>query len=399
MNVLFLTIAPLNRITDRGIYTDLLRKFRDMGHNVTIVSPVERRSKLKTNFKEIDHVKQLHVRTFNITKSHFIEKGIATIAIEYQYLKAIKKYLSEIKFDLVLFSTPPITFEKVICYIKSRDNAFAYLLLKDIFPQNAVDMDMIKKGSLIHKFFERKEKRLYAISDTIGCMSPANVNFIIKNNPDVIKGQIEENPNTINPKYIYYTNEEIKETRKKYLLPIDKTIFVYGGNLGIAQGLEFLITTIQKIHIPEVHFLIVGNGTQFIKIEKWFTSHKPNNATLIAGLPKNEYDSLLAACDVGMIFLHKSFTIPNFPSRLLSYLEMKKPVLAATDNITDIGEVIEEARCGYWVESGNIKSMKNRVTQLCNEDLLKKGENGWNLLQCKYLVDRSYNLIVEKINV
>jgi hypothetical protein len=62
---------------------------------------------------------------------------------------------------------------------------------------------------------------------------------------------------------------------------------------------------------------------------------------LIAGLPKNDYDKLLAACDVGLIFLNKNFTIPNYPSRLLSYLEMKIPVIAATDPNSDIGLDIE----------------------------------------------------------
>lgn len=187
MKIIFLTLSRINSIEERSIYTDLLRKFRDEGHEVTIVTPLERRLGVDTNMLEVDGVSILQVKTLNITKSHIVEKGIATLSIEYQYLRAIKRYLNDTQFDLVLYSTPPITFEKVINYIKKRDNAYAYLLLKDIFPQNAVDMKMMKKDGLLHRFFERKEKRLYRISDTIGCMSPANVDFIIKNNPDLAK--------------------------------------------------------------------------------------------------------------------------------------------------------------------------------------------------------------------
>ncbi|WP_435524943.1 hypothetical protein [Chryseobacterium indoltheticum] len=100
----------------------------------------------------------LRVKTFNVLKTNIIEKGIGTLAIEYQYLNAIKKYLQNTKFDLVLYSTPPITFVKVIKYIKNRDGAFSYLLLKDIFPQNAVDMKMLKKDGVLHKMFLKKEK-------------------------------------------------------------------------------------------------------------------------------------------------------------------------------------------------------------------------------------------------
>lgn len=399
MKVLFLTLSHISSIEQRGIYTDLLRKFRDEGHDVTIVTPLERRLGIDTNMLEVDGVSILQVKTLNITKSHVIEKGIATLSIEYQYLNAIKKYLKDTKFDLVLYSTPPITFEKVINYIKKRDSAYAYLLLKDIFPQNAVDMKMMKEGGLIHKFFERKEKRLYSISDTIGCMSLANVDFIIENNPEIDKTKVEVNPNSIEPLYIEYTKEEKNRVKTKYNLPLDKKIFVYGGNLGIPQGIDFLIETIQLLQEPAAHILIVGSGTQFQKLKDWFDAHKPSNATLLSGLPKNEYDTLLAACDIGMIFLHKDFTIPNFPSRLLTYIEMKKPVLAATDVNTDIGKIIEEAGCGYWVESGDLNAIQNKISQLCKDDLTALGVKGWELLQKEYLVERSYNLILDKVNV
>ena len=399
MHILFLTLARINTIEERGIYTDLLRKFRDEGHEVTIVTPLERRLGVDTNMLKVDGVSILQVKTLNITKSHIVEKGIATLSIEYQYLRAIKKYLKDTQFDLVLYSTPPITFEKVINYIKKRDSAYAYLLLKDIFPQNAVDMKMMKKGGLLHRFFERKEKRLYSISDTIGCMSPANVDFIVKNNPEIDKSIVVVNPNSIEPLYIEYTKEEKNRVKTKYNLPLDKKIFVYGGNLGIPQGIDFLIETIQLLQEPAAHILIVGSGTQFQKLKDWFDAHKPSNATLLSGLPKNEYDKLLAACDIGMIFLHKDFTIPNFPSRLLTYIEMKKPVLAATDVNTDIGKIIEEAGCGYWVESGDLNAIQNKISQLCKDDLTALGVKGWELLQKEYLVERSYNLILDKVNV
>ena len=399
MHILFLTLARINTIEERGIYTDLLRKFRDEGHEVTIVTPLERRLGVDTNMLKVDGVSILQVKTLNITKSHIVEKGIATLSIEYQYLRAIKKYLKDTQFDLVLYSTPPITFEKVINYIKKRDSAYAYILLKDIFPQNAVDMKMMKKGGLLHRFFERKEKRLYSISDTIGCMSPANVDFIVKNNPEIDKSIVVVNPNSIEPLYIEYTKEEKNRVKTKYNLPLDKKIFVYGGNLGIPQGIDFLIETIQLLQEPAAHILIVGSGTQFQKLKDWFDAHKPSNATLLSGLPKNEYDTLLAACDIGMIFLHKDFTIPNFPSRLLTYIEMKKPVLAATDVNTDIGKIIEEAGCGYWVESGDLNAIQNKISQLCKDDLTALGVKGWELLQKEYLVERSYNLILDKVNV
>ncbi|WP_310556228.1 glycosyltransferase family 4 protein [Flavobacterium sp.] len=397
MNVLFLTLVEINSIQERGIYQDLLRKFVNEGHNVTIVTPMERRKKVATNLKEVGNVKLLQVKTLNIQKTNVLEKGIGTLAIEYQYLAAIKKYLSDSKFDLVLYSTPPITFYKVIHFIKKRDNAFAYLLLKDIFPQNAVDMKMIKAGSLLHKMFVKKEKKLYQISDAIGCMSQANVDFVLQHNQEIKAEKVEVNPNSIEPKFIEYSDNEKKEIRAKYDLPLDKKILVYGGNLGKPQGLEFLLETIEKIAIENIFYLIVGNGTEFDKVEKWFSNNDPRNAKLIQSLPKKDYDLLLGACDIGLIFLHKDFIIPNFPSRLLSYLEMKMPVIAATDVNSDIGKVIEEANCGVWVATGAIDEMKTAIQNcIANTDMM--GENAKKLLLEEYHIEVSYKKITNRLD-
>lgn len=397
MNVIFLTLASIDSVEQRGIYQDLLRKFRNEGHDVTIVTPVERRQKISTNFKQKEGVSILQVKTFNIQKTNIVEKGIGTLAIEFQFLSAIKKYLGHKKFDLVLYSTPPITFAKVIEFIKKRDNAYSYLLLKDIFPQNAVDMAMLKEGGLIHKQFVKKEKKLYQISDTIGCMSPANVNFVLKYNPEVDPQKVEVNPNTIEPIRFSYSDDEKKSIREKYNIPANRKVFVYGGNLGKPQGLDFLLETIEATTNEEAFFLIVGGGTEFVRTKEWFDAKQPENAKLLQSLPKEDYDRMLAACDIGLIFLDKRFLIPNFPSRLLSYLEMKMPVLVATDPNTDIGDIVEENGCGYKVLAGDQKSMQNCLNRLLSEDLSVLGNNAEKLLLNKYTVDKSYFLINSKL--
>lgn len=396
MNILFLTLVKINSIDDKGIYTDLLREFRDKGHNIFAVNPIERRNKKATYLKTEKGVNILNVKTLNIQKTNIFEKGIATLSIEYQFLNAIKKYFNNQKFDIILYSTPPITFSRIISFIKRRDNVFSYLLLKDIFPQNAVDMEMIKKNSFIHKYFLKKERKLYELSDKIGCMSLANVNYVLNHHSFINSNKVEINPNSIKSEEINISNEEKLKIKTKYKIPKEKIVFIYGGNLGIPQGVEFLIETIEKVKNPKAFFVIVGSGTQYNKIRSWFNLNKPQNAILHKNIPNQEYMSLVRSCDVGMIFLNKKFTIPNFPSRLLSYLEGKLPIIAATDKNTDIGEVILTNNCGVWIESGDLNKMLFEIDSFCNNTYSKieMGENGWNLLQSQYLCVNSYELII-----
>jgi hypothetical protein len=399
MKVLFLTMVKINSLNERGIYTDLLRKFYKEGHEVFVVCPIERREKRITHLLKEDMGNILNVKTLNLQKANIVEKGLGILSIEYQYLSAIKKYYKNEKFDLILYSTPPITFSKVINFVKKRDGAYSYLLLKDIFPQNAVDINILKKDSLLHKVFVKKEKKLYSLSDSIGCMSPANVDFILTHNHEIESSKVEVNPNSIDPITFDYSEGQKIVIRNKYGVPIDKKVLVYGGNLGKPQGLDFLLKTIENSSQKNAFFLIIGEGTEYDRIDSWFLKFKPTNAKLLKRLPKEDYDSLLASCDVGLIYLHPDFRIPNFPSRLLSYLEMKMPVIAATDCNTDIGDIIETANCGFKVLSGDINRMNKVIAELMDKNKLEiMGNHAWSLLQSKYLVDYSYQSIINRIN-
>ena len=138
-------------------------------------------------------------------------------------------------------------------------------------------------------------------------MSQANVEFLLQHNPKISPNKVEVNPNTIEPVVFNYSDEQKREIRKKYQIPTNKKVFVYGGNLGKPQGLDFLLETIEATKLEEAFFLIVGDGTEFSKIQEWFNTTKPNNAKLLQRLPKEDYDQLLAACDIGLIFLDKNF--------------------------------------------------------------------------------------------
>lgn len=401
MNVLFLSLGKYWSIKESEGYTDLLREFIKHGHKVFIVSPTERREGKKTQIIKEKGSVILKVRTGNIQKTNFIEKGISTVMIEPQFLAAVKKYFAKVHFDLVLYPTPPITFVKVVEYIKKRDNAETYLLLKDIFPQNAVDIGIMTKTgwkSVLYKYFRYKEKRLYAVSDTIGCMSPANVRYVLKHNREIKRSKVEVCPNVIEviDKSISY--EQREAIRNKYDLPLDKTIFVYGGNLGKPQGIDFLIKCIKsQKDKQDVFFFVVGDGTEYSKLEAFAKGTKQTNFKLMRRLPKEDYDTVVASCDVGMIFLDHRFTIPNFPSRLLGYIQAKLPVLAATDHNTDIGKIIVEGNFGWWCESSDIKAFNISIDQAMEADTKFLGENAYSYLLDNYTADKGFDIIMKRL--
>lgn len=407
MNIIFLTLARISDVEERGIYHDLMRKFRDVGHIVYIVTSCERRLGQPTSLTGSNGVHILNVKTLNIQKTNVVEKGIGTLLLENQYKASIKKYLKGVEFDLITYSTPPITFTNVVKYLKKQNpQAISYLQLKDIFPQNAVDIGMMSKTGvkgLLYKFFRNKEKKLYAVSDYIGCMSPANVEFVLKHNPEVSPTCVEVAPNSIE----LVTKEmapgqEIAErlyVRKKYDLPTDKPIFIYGGNLGRPQGIDYLVKCLDaNKRRTDCFFVVVGSGTHYNMISDWYDQNKDANVKLMQSLPKADYDLLVKHCDVGLIFLDHRFTIPNYPSRLLSYLENKMPVICATDVNTDIGKIAEENGYGYWCESVKPEDFTALVDKMMKADRKEMGERADEFLKKNYTVEHTYNAIVRHLN-
>lgn len=407
MNILFLTMAKIV-VSHRGIYSDLMRKFRDDGHQVYIVMPCERRDGKPTSVSKSDGVHTLSVRTLNVQKTNVIEKGLGQVSLEYLYMHAIKKYFGNVKFDLITYSTPPITFTKVIEWAKQNNtNAVTYLQLKDIFPQNAVDLGMLKtKGlkGILYRVFRKKEERLYQISDHIGCMSPANVKYILAHNPAVALRQkqktvVEICPNSSEPDgFVEMPEDKRVLIRQKYNIPTDKPVLFYGGNLGKPQGIPFLIECLNASKgRGDCHFLVLGSGYDYPLLKRWYDDVKPQNTTLMRNLPKDEYEMLANACDIGLIFLDYRFTIPNFPSRLLSCIMHKKPIIACTDPNCDIGSLAVENGFGMWTPSNNIEAFINAVDSMLRQDIKSMGEKGYQFYLNNYTVEHTYNAIMKHL--
>lgn len=300
--------------------------------------------------------------------------------------------------SLIIYCTPPVDLAAAIAKVKARTSAATYLLLKDIFPANAADLGMISRDGLAWRFFRRKEKALYAVSDHIGCMSPANKAYLEAHNPELDPSRIEVCPNSIQP-----TPESELLPRDKAALaglniPTARLNLLYGGNLGKPQGIDFLIETLRATQgDSEVHVTIIGDGTEFGRLEA-FKKESGHPFTLLRRIPRQDYLTLLRSMDAGLIFLDLRFTIPNFPSRLLDYLDSCLPVLAATDCNTDIGTFLVQEQCGLWSEAGDLPTYLANIEALKHEDRRRQmGRNARATLEAHFTAQRSADIILRHL--
>lgn len=396
MKILFLMIKYTNGSS--GLYEELIEEFIEQGNEVYIATINERRNKESTQLIEENNKKILKIKTGNMFRTNFIEKGLTTISLGYLFKKNIKKYWNDIDFDVVIQNTPPITFTPVVEWLKQKKDTVSYLILRDIFPQNALDLGIIKNKTLFN-YFRRKEKKLYEFSDLIGCMSKGNINYLLEHNSEISKNKVHILRNWGKIKERININR--KELREKYNYYKDDFVLIFGGNMGKPQELDFLLEVAKELlEEKNIKFLFVGQGTERERLKQKSKEMELLNVKFIDFIPREDYEKVLTMCDLGIISLSSKFTIPNIPSKTIDYFKLSLPVIAFVDKNTDYSVILErEAEAGLSSLHGDMKKAKDNILKFYEDKKLREdfGKNGRDYYERYLGVDIAYDTILREV--
>jgi glycosyltransferase involved in cell wall biosynthesis len=372
-------------IFDLGI--ELLR----CGHEVSIITTSET---IKNPFElEIENgLNVLRFRTGKIDGAslglRFINELLLSPLIWYRG----KKYFKENNCDLVIWYSPSIFFSSLIRKIKHQNRCRSYLILRDIFPQWALDIGVLRRGilfDLLHWF----EKRQYYCADYIGVQSPNNLAYFNK----------VSLRNRFNLEVLYnWTSLEkvslpIFDFRVKYNL-LGKIVFFYGGNLGIAQDLDNLIRLAQNLKdVKEAHILIVGEGSEASRLKGKIMELGLRNIEIHGSVTQDLYFAMLSEFDIGLISLDKKFKTTNFPGKMLGYMYFSKPILASINLGNDLQQLIESSNAGLVSINGNDEMFLNNALMLIKNHELRilQGYNGNLLLKNVFSVSSAAKIILK----
>lgn len=398
MNILYVATSFPKPSIGATIYTDLAEALNQSGHQITVVVSEQTKNQSKSSFETERNIPVLRINAGNYYDVGLIEKGITTLLMPFRMKQGVLKHLKKESFDVVLFESPPVTNHQLISWLKKRFHCSSYLMMKDIFPQNAVDLGIISQKSIVHRFFRWHEKRLYQTADYIGCMSRANMDYLVTHHPEINPKKIELFPNTKHIKP--FSKTEKSAVKSHYSLPVDRQIFLFGGNMGRPQYIDLLCHIIKECKDdPNLYFLLIGRGTEKKRLQDIIASEKISNTQLMDNLPREDYEAIIQAADVGLIILDHRFTIPNYPSRVLSYMEYAIPILAVTDRVSDINNLISDAKCGAWVWSGDHDEVVKEIRIIAKSDQLDLwGRNGREYLERNFDVGRSVSILESHFN-
>ncbi len=382
-------------VKNANLYTALVHELVAIGHEVRVIAPCH---DADSHVSVEAGVAVLRVRSGPLFNTGLIKKGVHTVLLNNRYKRAIRRFWPDWHMDWLLASTPPITLSPFLKTLKNRHQAGVYLILRDIFPQNAKDLGMIRDPFLF-AYFRARERHLYGISDLIGCMSPGNIAFLRAQDSDIFKSdKLRYFPNWIKP-----TPKEKHSSgnfRKRFELE-RKFIALFGGNFGKPQKTEFVLELAETVrNLAGVVFFLIGDGTEINEVRRMVVQKGLSNVLVLDRLPMDEYQSLIHEADIGLVNLSDKFTIPNIPSRTLGYWDASLPVLAATDSSTDLNEsFLKKHNAGLWARTGDIEGYYAQFMKLYQDPQLRRtmGENGRKAVETEYSAETAAKRLIEQI--
>lgn len=299
---------------------------------------------------------------------------------EYMLYYRIKKCYKHVKLEEIsgiIYYSPSIFFGSAVKYFKRKFNCYSYLILRDLFPQWTVDVGIIKKNSLPHLFFKYFERINYLHADKIGVMSESNLKIFSKRS-DINKFEIL--PNWQKPIKTETNREILKEFGLEEL--IDKFVIFYGGNIGLAQGIDTLLSLSKSlIHKKNIHFVFIGQGDAVNLLK----DKSLTNISYLNSLKPELYYKLASNFDIGLVSLHPNHTAHNFPGKILGYMSLNKPIVGIVNKGNDLKELINDNNAGLITSHDEgIDKLTAHCIKLSN-DLSLKNEQGLN----------SYSIILE----
>lgn len=389
MRLLYIT-AVWSGNGEPTMHSDFVDAAYSRGHDVTVLALCEKRNGIPTSYREVNGIRYLSVRCGNIQKTNKYHKVISSLTANYHILRMARKYLNNQRFDVVVWSVSSTLMYVAIKYLTKRVHARQYLLLKEYWPQDPIDLGALSPNGIIARFLRLVEQRMLRSADKIGASSPGGIRYVDRLYPKYTN-KCEVCPHCEKIRTVDRSSRT--ELLASIGVPADKTVFLYGGNFGVSQGIDDMIACVTAgAAIEGTYFLMIGSGTEYDKVKNALAGFK--NVKFRGGMGYSDFLRIASVCDCGMIFLYKNYTVPNIPGKLNTYLNAEIPIIACVDKTTDAGQMISDAGAGIAVPSGNVEAFCTAVRKIMDPAVRNKmGQNAKQLLINNFSASHAVSIV------
>jgi len=298
------TFPPL-RTSGAVQLRDLSREFSRQGHSLTVLLPAPGQH-APWLLEELDGVQVLRLKAPRTKDIGYVRRTLGELLMPFAMLRQLRKSpLANERWDGVVWYAPSIFHGPLASALKKSSRCKGYLIVRDIFPEWAVDMGLMGRG-LPYRFFCAVARYQYSVADVIGVQTPGN------------KGYFDRWSMRSGRRLEVLQNWLDKPAQVRCSIRVSNTplagrkVFVYAGNMGVAQGMDILLDLAERLRSrSDVGFLFVGRGSDAVRLKTAAYARQLDNVVFFDEIPPDEIPDLYAQCSAGIATSHIIFPV-NF---------------------------------------------------------------------------------------
>ncbi|RVT33613.1 glycosyltransferase family 4 protein [Acinetobacter indicus] len=305
------------------------------------------------------------IKNVNLNKKKLVQRLVFELIISLRFL--LKIIFNVKKGDTVFSGTTPVLLLPVIFFAKKIKGFKWVLLVHDVFPENLIPAQVIKKNNFFYKILKFLFDRFYAAADkriVIGIdMKELIDQKVNKKDSIIIQNWIDHCDIAVQSKQ---DNPILKRLGWENVQPV----FAFFGNIGRVQGIDNIIRALEKIPIgqrPKV--LFIGSGAYEEPLKEMIVKLKDDNIKYIGPLDPIRKSDGLNACDVAIVTLADGMYGLGVPSKAYYSMAADKPLLAIMHEGSEISCMVNQLSIGWAVSSGNPQQLAELFLKI-SEDFI-----------------------------
>lgn len=365
----------------RDLSLELLRQ----GHMPTVMIPaadIDRPWLLE----DMQGVQVLRLKAPKTKDIGYVRRTINEFLMPFAMHKNLRKSpLSDVKWDGVVWYSPTIFLGPMANALKKSCACRSYLIIRDIFPEWAVDMGLLARG-LPYRFFKAIERYQYSVANVIGVQTPANLPYfdVWSSTPgrsvEVLQNWLADAPDV--GCSISVADGPLA----------GRNIFVYAGNMGVAQGMGILMDLAERLlGRRDIGFVFVGRGSDAKRLHEDASARGLDNVVFHDEIDPSEIPGLYAQCHVGVVALDPRHKTHNIPGKLLSYMQSGLPVLASINPGNDLAELIQSEGVGRVCTDHLVDTLQSLAQELVDEIVAAGVVDTTVSVRCKALSEKLFS--------
>lgn len=389
---------PLSTRVGAKMMHELAVELIEQGYEITVITPHFDSDKPALIDDSLDGVTVWRFLSGQIKDVPKVKRAINETLLSHRAWQAIEGKVDKDTFDGVVYYSPSIFFGSLVSKIKTRCQCKSYLVLRDFFPQWAIDSGLMREGSLIERYFRFFESISYRKADTIGVMSKKNLDIFNRNTENKYPSTILRNWANLAPQH---TPNKVSSLRERLGLKYE-VIYFYGGNIGHAQDMANLMRLAKNMQcFDNAHFLFLGQGDEVKLVNDLMKEWNLTNCSYLPSVSQNEFKDILAQVDVGLFSLSAQHSAHNFPGKLLGYMVQSLPILGSINKGNDLIDLVNASNAGLISVNGDDDDFFENASKLQNDKELRRslGSSGYKLLEKEFAVENIASSIVDSLNL